>query len=829
MKRQTIPALLLAALFMFTAVGCNKGKTNADDPRKVGADDAVIWCVDGSEQVLQGTKYEDFTRDKSDSVVIEAVRNEYETANIIVSAKKDLAFEVSVTDFVMTSDASKKISKENVNIYTQKYMFVGKSQHGNGAPSGGYPDALIPQKNAVAYKANYVDEGKNGAAFLEFYIPKDAAAGKYTGTATVDLGKGKVNVPVSLTVYDYTLSDETHTKALFTVNAPNVVVNERDNSVSMLEKYTEFLIDYRVSSGVGFESGDGAVEAFVNRAYDYVANKGMSTIGLPSKGVNRGDSANGYYSVIDIDFTAEYVVALAVKSLENDYNLIDRCAFFNFWVDEPFCSKMPANAVTEAAETFDDMLKLSVLNFQKTDVYKNADGDKKIFADKLIDSINKIPDVITDYWDDDHNLRTDGAAMGTDYEGMNVTVCPKPDGYENAEYRAQYDTEFEDGTPREKWIYGCNTPKNPYVSYHLDDTLVSPTAFSWMMAQYNLTGTIYWSTVYWYGTDGKFLEDPYSSAEKGSGALGDGVLLYPGKMFGVDGPIGTTRLQSVRDGQEDYEIFYALRKAYKENGKNAENIIDYVAKTVTENAQLAGTSADYVSARKLLVDLAVAAGSPAKLAVESVTSAVRTDGMTEYTFTASAAEGATVKINGAVQNEESGVYTFKKTLEETANYVNFEAEKDGAKFGVSFYLGGKQEIFAASEFTETDVDKDRGVTSAYDTTDARWIVTFNANEAEGATNLFMIKHSSLSQIDANTASYRVFLFNYGDDSKYNVYAQYESSATLYTVSNGTLNSGENEIILNAFATNRGKVKQLVIEVGGTTVKVGIEKLVVYGG
>ncbi len=825
MNKKVIPAICLVAALALGTTACGGGGDAQDDPRKVGANDALIWCVDGSEQVLQNTAYEDFAREKSNAVALSAVRNEYETANIIVSAKKDLAFEVSVSDLVLEGDALKKIGKENVTVYTQKYMAVGKTWHGGAAVSGGYPDALVPQENAIKYQVNYVDEGKNGAAFLAFYIPKDAAAGSYTGTATVNLGKESVSVPVSLTVYDYTLSDETHSKTIFTVNQPNVFINERDNRMSIIDKYSEFMLDYRIAPNIGFvENSDTAVEVFTEKAYQY-AMKGSSTIALPSMGVDRGG-----YNVIDADYSAEFVVALAEKSVETGINLIDRCSFFNFWIDEPFCSNYPDTAVDASISAFNGMLDLSVLNFRNTAAYKEATGEKRELADEIVESIGKISNVITDYYDDDHNLVHTGAAVNTDYDGKNVTVCPKPDGYENADYRALYNTSFDDGTPREKWIYGCNTPGYPYVSYHLDDTLVSPTAFGWMMAQYNVTGNLYWSCVYWYnGETGEYLEDPYSSSDHGAGALGDGVLLYPGKPYGVDGPIGCTRLQAIRDGQEDYELFYALRQAYEKEGKNADEVIDFVAKNVTENGALVGDCSDYASARKMLIDLVLAADSKASLKVDDVSIEENADGMKEYTFTVSVAEGATVKENGTTLTAENGIYIVKKQLTETKNYVRLEAMKDGETVSVEFYLGGKQEMFGADGFGSSDINANGALTSAYDAASGEWQITYSQPEREGVLHSFDWLHKTVAQIDANTAGYHIFLHNYGNAGKYNVYAQYENSATFFTVDTGTLESGVNEIVLTAFASNRGKVKQLIFEFDGEIVKVGIVRVVVYGG
>jgi len=41
---------------------------------------------------------------------------------------------------------------------------------------------------------------------------------------------------------------------------------------------------------------------------------------------------------------------------------------------------------------------------------------------------------------------------------------------------------------------------------------------------------------------------------------GDGLLLYPGKKVGLDGPVSTIRLELLREGLEDYEYLVLLEK-----------------------------------------------------------------------------------------------------------------------------------------------------------------------------------------------------------------------------------------------------------------------------
>ena len=43
--------------------------------------------------------------------------------------------------------------------------------------------------------------------------------------------------------------------------------------------------------------------------------------------------------------------------------------------------------------------------------------------------------------------------------------------------------------------------------------------------------------------------------------MGDGSLLYPAKKFGSTEPISTLRLESIREGQEDYEYLWMIKNA----------------------------------------------------------------------------------------------------------------------------------------------------------------------------------------------------------------------------------------------------------------------------
>ncbi len=77
----------------------------------------------------------------------------------------------------------------------------------------------------------------------------------------------------------------------------------------------------------------------------------------------------------------------------------------------------------------------------------------------------------------------------------------------------------------------------------------------WHQKRENVDGLLYWSTTYWNPANG--CDDPWKTMQTvkdiNPNIYGDGSLLYPGKPVGVDGPVGSLRLEIIRDGIEDFD------------------------------------------------------------------------------------------------------------------------------------------------------------------------------------------------------------------------------------------------------------------------------------
>ncbi|MDD5598480.1 MAG: DUF4091 domain-containing protein [Victivallaceae bacterium] len=125
---------------------------------------------------------------------------------------------------------------------------------------------------------------------------------------------------------------------------------------------------------------------------------------------------------------------------------------------------------------------------------------------------------------------------------------------------------------RQIWGYISFQPGYPYVNFMVTYPLIESRVVFWQCFQQKMDGFLYWG-LNKYGSSGCRGETripinpengPQVSWSVTTGAPGsihdtlhgDGKILY----YGVDGPIGSIRLENIRDGLEDYEYLALLSR-----------------------------------------------------------------------------------------------------------------------------------------------------------------------------------------------------------------------------------------------------------------------------
>lgn len=149
------------------------------------------------------------------------------------------------------------------------------------------------------------------------------------------------------------------------------------------------------------------------------------------------------------------------------------------------------------------------------------------------------------------------------------------------------------------------------------------------------------------------------------GANGDGFLTYPGVRYGIDAPLGTIRLDAVRDAQEDYEYLWLLERLVSEaNEKYGTEIAGEALLRDLYDSLYSGSIAvtdpyAVLNAREEVARMIEALESSSQAIIE-VQPYSAGDGMFSVRVAASAS--ASVKINGEAAVRRGSCLSDKATL-----------------------------------------------------------------------------------------------------------------------------------------------------------------------
>lgn len=781
MKKSFTPLLLVIA--SIGLIACNSSNANTSEKGETNLNNATIWGAPATEKILQDVHgiYDSFKG--AAEINITAARGEYEAHHIIITAKdKKIAYTVEY-DELKTSNGD-VFAKENIDIFHEKYLELTTNFDRTEMPTGRYPDALVPYDAIVKAKENYVDANQNQGLYFRFNVPVDQKPGVYEGSATIKIGDNSKKIPISLTIEDITVSQVNHAKSHYLTRWFQSR-GELDTTQEMHDKYSRALYEYRLNgSDLVLDNGHTKedVEYYVNLAYDHMQNPKCSSVSIPCK------------QAADVGFDTNclwrYLLAFANKSFETGYNMMDKLVFNNNYIDEPQywgADGLPATRTTSTR------YRNTITNLAKT--LENDPSITSPIKSDVIKSLKKIPHIITAWYD-------------VDYAPWVDTWCPTYDYYDAEYSRSNYDNQ------QEKWWYGCIDPHVPYPTYHIEDNLISARLEPWMKAEYDVVGSLYWSvSVYaeWTGSSYIDIEDYFSgSASRYPRVNGDGWLFYPGAKYGIDGPIGSLRLEAIRDGLEEYELLYALKNNYK-NLKEAlgestvvsvDKIFSLLRSNIYYGTRVIGNANTFAEARKTLLELA-------KLNQSSLTSIVDyyDDSYGNYVFTVVAPEGTEIKNdNNLVTPIETingyNKYSIKVNLVNEKNYFNLSATKNGRTSSYSQYLGGLAEIRKAENVSLSDFEKEtvKPTTSLMDastldeTLEGKLIKVDVPSSNANSEQAFRMKGELIRGINENTSKFILHVYSDSEeDTKFVVSARYQNNPVYFDIANTMLHKGMNTV------------------------------------
>ena len=112
---------------------------------------------------------------------------------------------------------------------------------------------------------------------------------------------------------------------------------------------------------------------------------------------------------------------------------------------------------------------------------------------------------------------------------------------------------------KEVWWYICIVPKAPYANWLVEyDAIDTRSLMGLQTAKYQPDGFLYYAINRWPLSKKPITEGPYTDWNPASfyDNNGDGSFL----CAGPDGPLATVRMENIRDGIEDNEYFWLLRR-----------------------------------------------------------------------------------------------------------------------------------------------------------------------------------------------------------------------------------------------------------------------------
>lgn len=106
------------------------------------------------------------------------------------------------------------------------------------------------------------------------------------------------------------------------------------------------------------------------------------------------------------------------------------------------------------------------------------------------------------------------------------------------------------------WWYPAYPSRAPGINLWTDYPLLDERLWPWLSWKHDMDGMLYWAVTNWRDTP-----NPLADAARFLDSNGDGELLYPDAQ---GKPIDSLRLECLRDGMQDYEVFCLLEAGARE-------------------------------------------------------------------------------------------------------------------------------------------------------------------------------------------------------------------------------------------------------------------------
>ncbi|MBQ7827706.1 MAG: DUF4091 domain-containing protein, partial [Clostridia bacterium] len=496
---------------------------------------------------------EKLTRDKVESTgnvtyTIYAAKNEIEDAIVYVSPDSDKKKVcASVTPFT-------NCYGDTVDTEVFTFMYHSLGEYGN------MPDAMMPQESS--YRPT-VSAGTSQGFLVRAKTTADTAAGLYEAVVSImdDNGEFK-RAKAYLCVWDFTLDDSDAPKTSFGMSTPGTIgglygKSDTESCNALYKQYYDYLLENRINAFfLPYDAETPEADVYLNdpRVRAFCIYGGY----------------NGTHATID-------QVQQIYTKLSPNAEWFDKGYFYV--VDEP-----------GNEQKIQDMYTTKALIDQ---YYPGGKQVVPIENDAMIPVADRIYTILKEtcgIWCPKMYAFTPESYRGID--GAKVFLTPEATAAYGTYDKIVAEQVEQNGV--ESWWYFAGMPFEPYSTFHADSKGILPRIQGWQMFQNDVTGLLY------YAIDDYQARNPLYNLAYDNGAWiawGNGVLIYPGARQGYMGPIGSVRMEYIRDGLEDYMYLTMAEQIAGEAAvaeilaKVSRDLLDYTTDTdvlLAARAELAG-------------------------------------------------------------------------------------------------------------------------------------------------------------------------------------------------------------------------------------------------
>lgn len=559
-------AMILAVSALFASV-VFPAKAQSEDPSDTYTHtdaqyedaDISLW-FDYATEKINDTAVNNTHRE---SASVYMAKNEIENAQFVLSSVTDKSgLSARITPF---SDGNGNTL--DADIYIELYQ--------NCDSYGNVPDPIPPLS---AYGAFSLTAGKSQAFLVKIKSTAETAAGWYESTLTVENAEGNEikKTKIYAYVWNFALSEKTECATSVGLDITRLRETSDTTQSQMYVNYYDYLLENRVCAF------DLPYSVYSKNAIQYMDNPRVTSFRIDSLSKPNYDGS----------LAPSAIKRLYSTAFEDHPERFDKGYIFSGVVD----AAKPAD-LEELRTVYDKTV-------QKYAQYQPSYADKPFwFINTYFNDIDyqKADGTVIDqieYYNDFVNLwcakpfAYTTAQESVSVSGAKIMQAQKWDGIYGS-FKDRMAAKREAG--QKVWWFISWDVDAPYINYFIQTDGVAQRLLFWQQFDNDVQGFLYNFANFWY-VEGS---DPYkanlTNAADYPNAHGESILVYPGWTYGLNVPVGSLRLEAMRDGIEDYQLFHMLEELKGEGSADK-----YIDKMTTGVVSYSVSDAEYYNVRKSL-------------------------------------------------------------------------------------------------------------------------------------------------------------------------------------------------------------------------------------